>query len=246
MFSYPLLPPSPPVVSTDKDTPSPRKRSRTTPQQLAVLEASFSKNSSPSIRVREQLSTQLGISERSIQIWFQNRRAKVKNQAKKTRESHDILYLQQQYPATAASIVYQTAALEQNQASIDPNLYSYYYSYYFQQQQRETSAPLANPTWSYSSPVLKTFSNIPSSSNIAAYQHRDYRADRIRAHSVGPYPCYYEKVAITERHASLDPPSSNNLLSAVQTHQPLISSNPVLFNPYKIYEQTHLSPGIIT
>ncbi|OAD01867.1 Homeodomain-like DNA binding domain-containing transcription factor, partial [Mucor lusitanicus CBS 277.49] len=56
----------------------PRKRTRATPEQLAVLEKTFNVNPSPNNRVREQLSRELGMSERSIQIWFQNRRAKVK------------------------------------------------------------------------------------------------------------------------------------------------------------------------
>ncbi|KAI8377952.1 homeobox domain-containing protein, partial [Radiomyces spectabilis] len=59
-------------------------RTRTTPEQLAVLEKTFSVNPSPNNRVREQLSRELGMSERSIQIWFQNRRAKVKNIAKRS------------------------------------------------------------------------------------------------------------------------------------------------------------------
>ncbi|ORX62239.1 homeobox-domain-containing protein, partial [Hesseltinella vesiculosa] len=61
-----------------------RKRTRATPEQLAVLEKTFSVNPSPNNRVREQLSRELGMSERSIQIWFQNRRAKVKNMAKRS------------------------------------------------------------------------------------------------------------------------------------------------------------------
>ncbi|OAD70346.1 Homeodomain-like DNA binding domain-containing transcription factor, partial [Phycomyces blakesleeanus NRRL 1555(-)] len=62
----------------------PRKRTRASPEQLGILEKTFNINPSPNNRVREQLSQQLSMSERSIQIWFQNRRAKVKNIAKRS------------------------------------------------------------------------------------------------------------------------------------------------------------------
>ncbi|KAI7856828.1 Homeodomain-like protein, partial [Circinella umbellata] len=67
-----------------------RKRTRATAEQLAVLEKTFSVNPSPNNRVREQLSRELGMSERSIQIWFQNRRAKVKNIAKRRMRAHSL------------------------------------------------------------------------------------------------------------------------------------------------------------
>ncbi|OAD73910.1 Homeodomain-like DNA binding domain-containing transcription factor, partial [Phycomyces blakesleeanus NRRL 1555(-)] len=59
-------------------------RMRATPKQLELLEKTFSINPSPNNRMREQMSKELAMSERSIQIWFQNRRAKVKNQAKRS------------------------------------------------------------------------------------------------------------------------------------------------------------------
>ncbi|KAI9318200.1 Homeodomain-like protein, partial [Dichotomocladium elegans] len=65
-----------------------RKRTRATPEQLAVLEKTFSTTPTPSSRLREQLSRDLRMPERSIQIWFQNRRAKVKNMAKRTSAVH--------------------------------------------------------------------------------------------------------------------------------------------------------------
>ena len=62
----------------------PKKRTRATPEQLAVLEETFITNTSPNSKLREQLSRRLGMSERSIQIWFQNRRAKVKMMHKRS------------------------------------------------------------------------------------------------------------------------------------------------------------------
>ncbi|GAB5588430.1 hypothetical protein Unana1_03330 [Umbelopsis nana] len=62
---------------------TPKKRTRATPEQLAVLEKTFMTNTSPNSRMRSSLAQELGMTERSIQIWFQNRRAKVKNMAKR-------------------------------------------------------------------------------------------------------------------------------------------------------------------
>ncbi|KAI8366911.1 hypothetical protein BD560DRAFT_400483 [Blakeslea trispora] len=144
MFSFP--PPPPIMIPTpfDRDMSPPRKRTRTSPEQLAVLEKSFSMNPSPNNRVREQLAHQLGMPERSIQIWFQNRRAKVKNQAKRSAQLQDsTLYMQQQYAANAAAAACQSVAFQQQQDSIDPNLYYYYYYYYFHQQQQQPPTPLS-------------------------------------------------------------------------------------------------------
>ncbi|ORY93373.1 hypothetical protein BCR43DRAFT_496814 [Syncephalastrum racemosum] len=129
---------------------SARKRTRTTPEQLSVLEKTFSANPSPNGRVREQLSKQLGMTERSIQIWFQNRRAKEKNLAKRSSMAHDRTLRMQQYAATAAAAACQAAALQQNHqhippeaaAAYNPQMYYYYYYYYFNQQQQH------GPNWS--------------------------------------------------------------------------------------------------
>ncbi|KAI7863281.1 homeobox domain-containing protein, partial [Spinellus fusiger] len=60
-----------------------RKRTRASAEQLAVLEDTFAVNVSPNSKLRKQLADQLQMSERSIQIWFQNRRAKVKHMQKR-------------------------------------------------------------------------------------------------------------------------------------------------------------------
>ncbi|OUM58739.1 hypothetical protein PIROE2DRAFT_21333 [Piromyces sp. E2] len=80
-----------------------RKRSRATPEQLAILEATFEKNTSPNSKLREVLAEKVHMSERSIQIWFQNRRAKVKNTQKRHQQAafQDQLFKSQfylQYP----------------------------------------------------------------------------------------------------------------------------------------------------
>jgi hypothetical protein len=146
----------PPSVIPNNDKPTtdlsstPRKRTRATPEQLAVLEKTFNLNPSPNNRVREQLSRELGMSERSIQIWFQNRRAKVKNVAKKSSMLHDETLRMQYYASTAAAAACQAAVYRQQQQNggpkdekdmedpvkSNPDLYYYYYYYYFNQQQQ--------------------------------------------------------------------------------------------------------------
>lgn len=55
-----------------------KKRNKCTPDQLRSLEAFFEKNRNPTGRVRHELSRKLRMPERSVQVWFQNRRAKLK------------------------------------------------------------------------------------------------------------------------------------------------------------------------
>lgn len=50
-----------------------KKRQRATPEQLTVLEEAFGMNPSPNAKMREQISTDINMTERSVQIWFQNR-----------------------------------------------------------------------------------------------------------------------------------------------------------------------------
>ncbi|KAG2180897.1 hypothetical protein INT43_008477 [Umbelopsis isabellina] len=53
------------------------KRKRITPEQLVDLLALFEKTDTPSFEVREKLANQLNMTNREVQVWFQNRRAKV-------------------------------------------------------------------------------------------------------------------------------------------------------------------------
>ncbi|GAC95957.1 hypothetical protein PHSY_003535 [Pseudozyma hubeiensis SY62] len=55
-----------------------KKRNKCTPDQLRSLEAFFEKNRNPTGRIRLELSRKLRMPERSVQVWFQNRRAKIK------------------------------------------------------------------------------------------------------------------------------------------------------------------------
>jgi len=62
----------------DNDLLNKKKRQRTSPDQLAILEQIFQTDKMPNQQTRVQLAGQLGMSSRRVQIWFQNKRAKVK------------------------------------------------------------------------------------------------------------------------------------------------------------------------
>jgi len=55
-----------------------KHRRRTSKDQFSVLEASFMENSKPNATVRRSLAQRLGMTPRAVQVWFQNRRAKMK------------------------------------------------------------------------------------------------------------------------------------------------------------------------
>eukprot|EP00835_Amoeboradix_gromovi_P001313 NODE_57_length_25931_cov_0.351037.p9 type:complete len:419 gc:universal NODE_57_length_25931_cov_0.351037:4487-3231(-) len=61
-----------------------KKRNRATPEQVAILESFFYTTPCPNSKAREELSTQINMPERSVQIWFQNRRAKMRNMQKQS------------------------------------------------------------------------------------------------------------------------------------------------------------------
>ncbi|KAH8704127.1 putative homeobox transcription factor [Talaromyces proteolyticus] len=64
-----------------------QKRQRATQDQLVTLELEFNKNPTPTAAVRERIAHEINMTERSVQIWFQNRRAKIKMIAKKSIET---------------------------------------------------------------------------------------------------------------------------------------------------------------
>ncbi|KAI5190329.1 hypothetical protein NECID01_0921 [Nematocida sp. AWRm77] len=57
-----------------------KPRKRTSKEQLEVLEKTFETNIKPDATLRKTLATKLGMTPRSVQVWFQNKRAKVKNE----------------------------------------------------------------------------------------------------------------------------------------------------------------------
>ncbi|KAI9671401.1 MAG: hypothetical protein M1831_004310 [Alyxoria varia] len=77
----------PPRKSTLTQQQKNQKRQRATQDQLGTLEIEFNKNPTPTAMVRERIAQDINMTERSVQIWFQNRRAKIKNIAKKSLET---------------------------------------------------------------------------------------------------------------------------------------------------------------
>eukprot|EP01088_Endostelium_zonatum_P021119 TRINITY_DN8133_c0_g1_i1.p1 TRINITY_DN8133_c0_g1~~TRINITY_DN8133_c0_g1_i1.p1 ORF type:complete len:295 (-),score=53.51 TRINITY_DN8133_c0_g1_i1:6-890(-) len=65
-----------------------RRRERATSEQKTILEAAFADDQLPSKKTKERLAQKLGISVKRVQIWFQNRRAKEKQNGSGTAADH--------------------------------------------------------------------------------------------------------------------------------------------------------------
>lgn len=63
----------PPRKSTLTQQQKNQKRQRATQDQLNTLEMEFNKNPTPTANVRERIADEINMTERSVQIWFQNR-----------------------------------------------------------------------------------------------------------------------------------------------------------------------------
>lgn len=63
----------PPRKSTLTQQQKNQKRQRATQDQLTTLELEFNKNPTPTALVRERIADEINMTERSVQIWFQNR-----------------------------------------------------------------------------------------------------------------------------------------------------------------------------
>ncbi|KAI7834239.1 Homeodomain-like protein, partial [Kickxella alabastrina] len=64
--------------SEPNDDPSNKKRHRLRPDQTRRLMEVFQKTTKPDSEMRKVLGKQLDMTPRTVQIWFQNRRAKIK------------------------------------------------------------------------------------------------------------------------------------------------------------------------
>ncbi|KAF2069648.1 hypothetical protein CYY_009033 [Polysphondylium violaceum] len=72
------------------DDPMKKKRKRISPEQLRILEKIFVTHQHPTLNLRKQLAIELSMTPRSVQIWFQNRRAKARHMEFKPQLSNGI------------------------------------------------------------------------------------------------------------------------------------------------------------
>lgn len=182
---------SPDSTNMDAPTTSVRKRTRATAEQLSVLEDTFAANVSPNSKLRKELSERLQMSERSIQIWFQNRRAKVKHMQKRAQmqmqqasiRAQLYHYHQQQYgmqpysggapimPLPQQQQVYPRIPLPRS-SSVDSNSLSQQQQQQQQQQQKPSSistppASVSSSCTSSTSPSTSLDSIIPSTHHLS-------------------------------------------------------------------------------
>jgi len=64
--------------SPQSNSKSPKKRQRISSEQSEILEEVYKQKRSPGPNLRNQLATQLQMTPRRVQIWFQNKRAREK------------------------------------------------------------------------------------------------------------------------------------------------------------------------
>ncbi|CAO0797649.1 unnamed protein product [Mucor circinelloides] len=65
------------------------KRKRITPYQLAILSDLFASTDTPNYQLRENTASKLNMTNREVQVWFQNRRAKVNRNRLQEQKKHD-------------------------------------------------------------------------------------------------------------------------------------------------------------
>ncbi|ORE12067.1 homeobox-domain-containing protein [Rhizopus microsporus var. microsporus] len=153
-----------------------KKRARATPDQVSVLEGVFAINISPNSKLRRQLAEQLNMNERSVQIWFQNKRAKIKNLQKKARLQQDTIYLPS--PKTLSSSFMLSFQKDM------PFQFTAHSQQYF---------PQSNININHASPYCSSLVNPPgvySSSNVTPSLHR-YNPDNLFTNNPSLLPLSY-------------------------------------------------------
>lgn len=70
-------------LSSEKEV----KKSKLTPEQIAILEKSFQESNNLDLEKRKEIAEQLGLKPRQVSIWYQNRRSRWK--ARKMEDDYD-------------------------------------------------------------------------------------------------------------------------------------------------------------
>ena len=87
---------------------------------LAVLEKVFSLDQFPNVETRKQLGTELGVSTRQIQVWFQNRRQRERKNKAASNSSLEIMPSKTTTPVSSTDDI-TTALFEFGTADKDEN-----------------------------------------------------------------------------------------------------------------------------
>lgn len=85
-----------------------RKRRRTSPNELQILQDEFLKGQTPNKARRIDIAKRVNMNEKAVQIWFQNKRQTLRKQSASGKEVHHIepIYLPPQPTATIESMRY--------------------------------------------------------------------------------------------------------------------------------------------
>lgn len=66
-----------------------RKRRRTSPTELALLEQEFARNQKPPKHIRVDIARRVDMTEKAVQVWFQNKRQSVRKSMSKSMTEND-------------------------------------------------------------------------------------------------------------------------------------------------------------
>ncbi|KAJ3410624.1 hypothetical protein HDV05_003545 [Chytridiales sp. JEL 0842] len=80
--------------SSTSSLKQPKKRPRATPTQVGAMEQVFAVTHHPDAAKRKQLAQSLGMTERSVQIWFQNKRARLRTSERRSNYGGSNMFLE--------------------------------------------------------------------------------------------------------------------------------------------------------
>lgn len=199
------IPSNYPILSEASSLFDIKHRKRTSREQLQVLERTFAENQRPTSEQRKELALMLDMTPRGVQIWFQNRRAKLKSKTRdeehfqtlrRTRESLKLtqeISLDTNYQNHSNTVIdpFLTNSI-QNDLLIDSNSANNHYAssannlYYDSCNRESTTLPLnasatinssmLNASGMESSKFSQSNSTIPNYSAIASYSEANNSA----------------------------------------------------------------------